>query len=247
MAGKPIATVGSNHACPMVTGTTPHVGGPIVGPGSSNVFINGKPVALMGDTCVCTGAPDTIVEGEPTVLINGVPVATVGCKTAHGGVIIEGDPTVIIGSKSPTKAFVPLKEIPVPVIKKREIVANRIKDGITGSKNLESLRTAHSNQERTLEEAKSKNGEPSLYNLHWRKESTIIKDSLVTKKVILSASVLNVDEGEEITFEIEKQELFDQDENTTEQNSIILSGTVKDNKVEMEWEIEEQGQEQTAK
>ena len=27
------------HACPMVTGTVPHVGGPIVGPGAPTVMI----------------------------------------------------------------------------------------------------------------------------------------------------------------------------------------------------------------
>ncbi|WP_244880339.1 PAAR domain-containing protein [Saccharicrinis fermentans] len=47
MAGKPIATVGSMHVCPMVTGYIPHMGGPVSGPGAPNVLINGKPVALM--------------------------------------------------------------------------------------------------------------------------------------------------------------------------------------------------------
>ncbi|MCA1745687.1 MAG: PAAR domain-containing protein [Bacteroidales bacterium] len=51
MAGKPIAIVGSMHVCPMCSGIVPHVGGPISGPGSPNVFINGKPAALMGDMC----------------------------------------------------------------------------------------------------------------------------------------------------------------------------------------------------
>ncbi|MCT4603438.1 MAG: PAAR domain-containing protein [Marinifilum sp.] len=247
MAGKPIATLGSNHACPMVTGTTPHVGGPIIGPGASNVLVNGRPVALMGDTCMCTGTPDTIIEGEPTVLINGVPVATVGCKTAHGGVVIEGDATVIIGSKSPSKAFVPLKEIPIPEIKKREVIANRLKDTFTGSKNLDSLHQAHHNQKQNIEEAKSKNGAPCLYNLHWKKDTAIINKTLVTKKVILSASVLNVDEGEEITFDIEKQDLNNVIVSTNEVDTITLKGTVQDNKVELEWEVEEHHSKNTTK
>ncbi len=117
MAGKPIATVGSMHVCPLVNGTVPHVGGPVIGPGQPNVFINGKPVAVMGDTLTCAGPPDTIVQGEPTVLINGIPVATQGSMTAHGGTITVGDPTVMISSRTPdSEATMPLKEIPFPKI-----------------------------------------------------------------------------------------------------------------------------------
>ncbi|HBX89380.1 MAG TPA: hypothetical protein DEG09_12295, partial [Marinilabiliaceae bacterium] len=67
---------------PMVTGYIPHVGGPVSGPGAPNVLINGKPAALMGDMCVCTGPPDTIVQGCPGVTINGKPVATLGSMTS---------------------------------------------------------------------------------------------------------------------------------------------------------------------
>ena len=55
------------HICPMVTGTVPHVGGPVMPP------------------------------GEPTVLIEGMPAARLGDSTAHGGTIILGSMTVIIG------------------------------------------------------------------------------------------------------------------------------------------------------
>ncbi|MCT4671793.1 MAG: PAAR domain-containing protein [Prolixibacteraceae bacterium] len=155
MAGKPIATVTSMHTCPMVTGTVPHVGGPIVGPGSSNVLVNGKPVALMGDTCVCAGPPDTIVQGEPSVLINGKPVATVGCLTAHGGSITLGEPTVIIGSKmSNRKVTLREIEIPFPKVKKLDLVTNKVKDVVTGSKNGSSLKEAKSIQAKIKEEAR---------------------------------------------------------------------------------------------
>jgi len=117
MSGKPAATIGSNHQCPMCTGTVPHVGGPVV-QGSPNVLIGGKPAARMGDMCTCVGPPDVIVQGNPTVLINGVPIATVGSMTAHGGIIISGDSTVIIGSKTakPPTATMPQADIPFPEI-----------------------------------------------------------------------------------------------------------------------------------
>ena len=69
--GKPAARLTDMHVCPMVTGVVPHVGGPILGPGVPTVLIAGMPAAVVGDTCVCTGPPDSIVMGSTTVLIGG--------------------------------------------------------------------------------------------------------------------------------------------------------------------------------
>lgn len=85
------------HVCPMVTGTVPHVGGPIMPPGCATVLIAGVPAALVGDMCTCTGPPDSIVVGSATVLIGGKPAARMGDTTAHGGTIVAGAPTVLIG------------------------------------------------------------------------------------------------------------------------------------------------------
>lgn len=93
----PAARLTDMHTCPMVTGTVPHVGGPIAGPGAPTVTIGGMPAAVVGDMAVCTGPPDTIVTGSATVMIEGKPAARMGDQTAHGGVIVAGAPTVIIG------------------------------------------------------------------------------------------------------------------------------------------------------
>ena len=85
------------HICPMVNGTVPHVGGPVLPAGCPNVLIAGLPAARMGDMCLCTGPPDSIVKGSATVLIGGMPAARMGDSTAHGGMIVAGCPTVIIG------------------------------------------------------------------------------------------------------------------------------------------------------
>jgi uncharacterized Zn-binding protein involved in type VI secretion len=95
--GSPAARINDFHVCPMVTGTVPHVGGPILPPGDPTVLIAGMPAALVGDMCVCTGPPDTIAMGSTTVLIGGKPAARMGDSTAHGGTIMVGDPTVLIG------------------------------------------------------------------------------------------------------------------------------------------------------
>jgi len=56
------------HACPLVTGVVPHVGG-VVAIGSVTVFINNLPAARQGDLIVEGGPPNAIVMGCPTVLI----------------------------------------------------------------------------------------------------------------------------------------------------------------------------------
>ena len=93
----PAARLTDMHVCPMVTGVVPHVGGPVTGPGVVTVLIAGIPAAVMGDMCVCTGPPDSIVKGSATVMIGGKPAARMGDTTAHGGSIIAGAPTVMIG------------------------------------------------------------------------------------------------------------------------------------------------------
>ena len=85
------------HTCPLVNGTVPHVGGPVMPAGCPTVLIAGQPAARVGDMCTCTGPPDTIAAGSATVTIGGMAAARQGDSTAHGGTIILGCPTVIIG------------------------------------------------------------------------------------------------------------------------------------------------------
>ncbi len=92
----PAARVGDLHTCPMVTGTVPHVGGPI-SLGCPTVMIGFMPAARVGDMAVCTGPPDTIAMGSSSVFIGGMPAARVGDQTVHGGVITLGCFTVMIG------------------------------------------------------------------------------------------------------------------------------------------------------
>ena len=84
------------HTCPMVTGTVPHVGGPVLPPGCPTVLIGGQPAARVGDMLTCTGPPDTIAAGSATVMIGGMPAARLGDSTAHGGAIVAGCATVNI-------------------------------------------------------------------------------------------------------------------------------------------------------
>lgn len=226
MAGKPAATVGSNHTCPMCSGTTPHVGGPVT-QGESNVLFNGKPVATMGSMCTCVGPPDTIVQGNPTVLVNGKPIACVGDMTAHGGVIVSGSPNIIIGSKTskPPTVIQPIKKIPFPKI----TFTNRV---------LGNAKKAIANQEALRKESENTEGEPKVYNHQWRKEETVIRDRKVLKIVTLTADVMNIPDGQTATIKVLKPSNENEEEQVVE-----LTGTVQDKKVTVEWELEESQQE----
>ncbi len=102
----------------MITATKPHTGGTIIS-GSQSVFINNKPVARMGDKCICTGCGmiTIIVQGDANVLVDGVPIAYMGCMTSHGGVITSGQVNALIaGNKPPNIVTMPLEDIPFPNI-----------------------------------------------------------------------------------------------------------------------------------
>jgi uncharacterized Zn-binding protein involved in type VI secretion len=87
MAKKPAATLGDMHSCPIKGhGTTPIVSG-------SGQTLNGKPIALTGDT---TGCGATIIQGAPCMMANGKLVAFLGSKTSHGGTIISGDSGLVL-------------------------------------------------------------------------------------------------------------------------------------------------------
>jgi uncharacterized Zn-binding protein involved in type VI secretion len=70
IGGMPAARMGDMHICPQVTVVVPHVGGPIT-LGSATVLVGGMPAARMGDMATCSGPPDMIAMGCPTVLIGG--------------------------------------------------------------------------------------------------------------------------------------------------------------------------------
>jgi len=93
------ARISDMHTCPAVTGTTPHVGGPVIS-GSADVSIGFLPAARVSDKAVCVPAIDSISAGSATVSINHKQAARIGDPTAHGGVIVAGCPTVTIGDSS---------------------------------------------------------------------------------------------------------------------------------------------------
>ncbi len=218
MSGKPVATVGSMHTCPMCSGTIPHVGGSVIGPGSPNVLINGKPAATVGDICTCVGPPSTIVQGDPTVLVNGKPIACVGDMTTHGGTITTGEATVIIGSKSispPTK-IKPIERIPFPKIRIRD----KLGAALTGSN--KSLNEAQ--QKISQLEKEQKEQDKKVLDVFWKDEQgeKIIAVHKYGGKATLFAKTQNM-EGESISITISDKDNKDLDSDIKEQ---VYKGTV---------------------
>lgn len=71
IGGLPAWRAGADfHACPLVSGTVPHVGG-VVAVGSTTVLIGGLLAARQGDLVVEATAANAIVAGDPTVIIGG--------------------------------------------------------------------------------------------------------------------------------------------------------------------------------
>lgn len=95
--GKPAATLGCTHTCPLSDGPKAHVGGNSI-QGSPNVIIEKKPVVRQGDKLQCVSPSINMVQqGSTSVFINGRPAARMGDTTAHGGSITQGATSVFIG------------------------------------------------------------------------------------------------------------------------------------------------------
>jgi len=90
IGGMPAARMSDMHVCPMMNPGVPpppHVGQQIL-MGSPTVLICGQMAARMGDPVMCSGPPDSIMMGCPTVLIGesaAVGAGAVASAAAAGG------------------------------------------------------------------------------------------------------------------------------------------------------------------
>lgn len=217
-----IVTIGLNHICPMVTGVTPHVGGPIIGPGCPGVLIDGVPVSVMGDMCVCCGPPDTIVQGYPGVLVDGVPIVVQNAMTAHGGMVPMGVSGVTISSAQPVQPVtMNIKKIPFPKIR----VLDTIGAAVTG--NSGKLNEAKSNIKELKENAQ--NQEPRIYNLRWEREGVRIHFERIDEQTKMVADTANIPDGEVVEVKI----FIDKDKKVVKE----LKGVVENGIIEIGWDV----------
>ncbi|WP_103867297.1 PAAR domain-containing protein [Aquimarina sp. I32.4] len=224
MSSKPAATISSMHTCPMCSGSTPHIGGPIT-TGEANIMHNNKPAATVESQCICAiGGPDTIVQGHPAIFHNGKPAAMVGHMTAHGGIITTGEANITHGFVTePMEPYtMSTAKIPFPQIG----ITNRLLGNTT---------EAQANQQALQQQAENTEGEPKVYNYQWRKERTVIRDRKVLKIVTLTADVIHIPDGGNATIKV----LIPANDESQETQVVELTGVVKDKQVTVEWELED--------
>ena len=165
---------------------------------------------------MCVGPPDVVVQGYPGILADGVPIVVQNCMTAHGGMIPMGIPGVVVSNASPV------------TMKHKSPKRNKFLAVISGH----NLQEAITNQDELQKEASEQ--EPMVYNVRWIREDVRISTSKERKKVKVVASVIGIDDGECVDFEITR--LLESDQS---QKVYQLSGVVKEGEVETEIEIEE--------
>ena len=233
IGGMPAARVADMHVCPMVTpapAPVPHVGGPVLPPGSPTVFIGGMPAARMGDMATCTGPPDIIVAGCPTVLIGEGPGSGGG---GGGGAVAAARASAhsaLIGESSEAEGphwieyqFVdsagnPVTEVPYEYtcvdghIEKGKLT----KDGVVKRGGLPD---AGNCTVRLF----------SVYNAKWSKESARVVGDVVK----LSADVEGYEDGTKAVLRIWEQDIKGADDFITE-----IETTVNGGKVEAQWDYE---------
>ena len=236
MAGKPVATLGSMHVCPMVNGTVPHVGGPVT-QGDPMVLINGKPAATIGSMCVCVGPPDVIAQGAPNVLVNGKPIATLGSMTAHGGTITVGDPTVLVAPAG-TAATAPPLQLTFPKV----TIAQRTVTYATS--NGKQLKIAEENQE-ALRQASEQQAPPEapafIVSVQAMYKEHSVSETHIKQILVLTAQTINIPNGEQITLTITKGMLGQTSSNDTsnQEDEVLeeIQAMVQDNVAQVEWEV----------
>ncbi len=154
----------------------------------------------------------TVTKGVDGVTINGIPVAIKGSKCVctgspkpnsitigSPGVFIDGEQVAIVGSMTEHGGV--------------------ILDGVPGVTISGGFPMSAENPENPV---------PRVFNLQWRKESTVIRDSDYEKVVILSADTVGYEDGDEVVLKIYKEgsdEIIDE-----------IKGIVENGRVEVEWE-----------
>jgi uncharacterized Zn-binding protein involved in type VI secretion len=198
---------GADHICPQYKGDTPHKGGQVEIVNQSNVLINDKPAARLGDFTACDGVGlknDMIVQGVYYVEVEGKYAARIGCTTSHEGVIIEGAEHVKIGG--PIITLIPDNErrirfqVNVQIyldvfggigfkikIKNAKIILEPLKGNLSaefGTK-LDQEGFQHSFEKKSSMESKVS---VEVGNKKWGGKLRTIEDGEFTKKVIFSDS-----------------------------------------------------------
>ena len=232
IGGAPAARVGDMHVCPMLNPGTPpppHVGGPI-SLGSAGVMIGGMPAARMGDMATCSGPPDSIIMGCPTVLIGETGGGSSGGGGGSAAAANAGAHAALVGEPGPEaegphwidiqfvdSAGNPVTQVPYEFT------------GVEGQKERGRL---------TGDAAIRRGGLPdagdysvklfSVFNAQWSKESARVGDV-----VKLSAETEGYEDGTPARFQI-----YERDIEGPDKAVVTIKTQVQTDKVEAEWKYQ---------
>lgn len=96
----PIARRDDLHVCPQLDpppSNNPHLVGKIIGPCSSTVFVEDRPIALVDDYVKCQNThPARMVSGSLTVFCENKAVVRIGDMSDHFGIVFTGSNTVAV-------------------------------------------------------------------------------------------------------------------------------------------------------
>jgi len=223
IGGMPAAVMGDMHACPMVNPAPPaipHVGAAIIATGVM-VLIGGKPAAVMGDTAICTGPPDAIVGGCPTVLIGssgaGGGGAGAGGKKAKATAKEEKSEVAenhYLDAKFEDKAGNPIAGVKYKV----KTPDDQKTDGaLTGQIKKSGLKEGNCEIELV-----------AITNAYWSTKKARIGD-----KVKLTAETAGIKSGQKATIDIRIR-----DANYADHLLTTLESKVDGDKIEEEWTLE---------
>ncbi len=223
IGGMPAARQGDMHVCPMLNPGVPpppHVGMPIT-LGCPTVLICGQPAARMGDMAACSGPPDSIMMGCPTVLIGegGGGGGGAGNGSAASAALAGG------GTKTETAEG---HYLDVTFV-------DKAKNPIKGVKYL--LKTPQGDtSENTLQGQVKKTGvEQGSYEFTLKAVTVAkwsVKEAEVGEKVKLQAETSGIDSGSPA-----KLEIYVRDGNFGDQLLKAIETKVDGDKIEAEWEF----------
>jgi uncharacterized Zn-binding protein involved in type VI secretion len=238
IGGMPAARMNDMHVCPLVNPGVPpppHVGGPAL-IGSPTVLICGQMALRMGDMAQCSGPPDSIVAGCPTVLIGesagagapGFGLAGAVSSAAIAGGESSSDTTSTTAEESQTEDeedhFLQVKFV------------DKAGNPVTGvdykmkAPDSEEIRSVLSG---TIKKAGVKEGDYDIELIGFMGAWWSVAKAKVGDKVDLVAGSFGIESGTKATIKI-----FLKDVNSSDKLLKIIETEVENDRIEADWTFE---------
>jgi uncharacterized Zn-binding protein involved in type VI secretion len=222
----PAARVGDMHTCPMLNPGTPpppHVGGPIT-MGANTVLICGAPAARVGSLCTCSGPPDSVAMGCTTVLIGD---SGAGGGGGSGGSAGQGESAAVEAEES---HYLDVKFVD----KEGKPISGITYDMSTPSNEQVSGAVTGKIKKSGLEQGNYEIALKAITKSEWSAKSVGVGE-----KVNLKVETSGIDSGTPAAFKIWEKNINKADRMIAS----IEDKKIKDDKIEAEWQYQENEEE----